>query len=68
MLAVLLGLASSALTYWETGYDMKLLMWIDTWGETNGWYIRAGLVIVGAIAYILSARMEAAVDTETPTV
>ena len=30
------------------GYEFRLLMWIDHWGEQMGWVIRIGLMLVGA--------------------
>lgn len=29
------------------GYNLRILLWIDLWGDTIGWIIRIGLVLVG---------------------
>ena len=35
------------------GYEFSLLMWIENWGETVGWAIRGGMIVVGAGLYFL---------------
>jgi hypothetical protein len=38
------------------GLQFLLLMWIDNWGTTIGWIIRAALVIVGATLIIKDSK------------
>ncbi|XDD50374.1 hypothetical protein AB3N59_00715 [Leptospira sp. WS92.C1] len=45
------GVVSSALSFFN--YNLKILIWIDNWGVTTGWAIRAGLVAVGIALYFL---------------
>ena len=33
-----------------------ILAWIDLWGESTGWTIRIGMVIVGAAMLLLADR------------
>ncbi len=35
------------------GYEFKLLMWIDNWGETTGWAIRIAALVIGAVLWFL---------------
>lgn len=42
----------SALMYFFN-YNIRLLAWIDIWGETMGWVIRVLLVIVGGALFFL---------------
>ena len=48
------GVASFGLHFFN--YNLKLLMWIDLWGETVGMGIRAALVVVGGLLFFLGAR------------
>ncbi len=41
----ILGVASIVLYFLD--YNLKILMWIDNWGDTMGWIIRVGLVVIG---------------------
>lgn len=36
--------------------EFRLLMWIDTWGESTGNIIRIGLAVAGAALVFLSMR------------
>lgn len=45
-LMVLFGIASGILSFFN--YNLKLLMWVDLWGEAMGWVIRIALIIIGA--------------------
>jgi len=53
---LLIGLGSMALNF--LGYEFKLLMWIDAWGEQVGWAIRIGLAVVGAGLWMYANNME----------
>jgi len=57
---IFFGAGSAVLHF--IGYEFRLLMWIDNWGETVGWIIRGALVIVGAAIVLFgnsSAEAEA---------
>lgn len=61
-LMFVLGLGSFLLHY--LGMEFKLLMWIDSWGPTTGTAIRIGLVVVGAVLWLVAGRQEKAVAAE----
>ncbi|TLU61635.1 hypothetical protein FE810_14080 [Thalassotalea litorea] len=43
------GIASLLLNL--VGYELKILMWVDNWGQNAGWAIRLGAIVVGAVMY-----------------
>jgi hypothetical protein len=45
----LAGLASIVLAL--IGFNLRILMWIDLWGEGVGWAIRAAIVVVGGAIF-----------------
>ncbi|MCB9887163.1 MAG: hypothetical protein H6838_16850 [Planctomycetes bacterium] len=47
ILMALLGIASCVVYFMNM--EMKLLMWINNWGEGVAWGIRGGLIVVGAL-------------------
>lgn len=51
MYMAIAGLASIVLHF--MGMNLRLLMWIDMWGETIGWVIRVGLLVVGAVLFFM---------------
>ena len=51
MYMAIAGIASIVLHF--MGMNLRLLMWIDMWGESIGWIIRAGLLIGGAALFFL---------------
>ena len=52
MYMAIAGLASIVLLFMDM--NLRILMWIDMWGETTGWIIRIGLLIGGALLFFLS--------------
>lgn len=57
---IIAGIGSILLN--QFGYEFKLLMWIDNWGDTVGWAIRGGAIVIGAALIFLgknSATQEA---------
>ncbi|TXH77828.1 MAG: hypothetical protein E6Q88_00410 [Lysobacteraceae bacterium] len=42
------------------GMEFRLLSWIDNWGPTVGIAIRVGLVVVGAVLWLLGNKQEKA--------
>jgi hypothetical protein len=45
------GILSIVLSF--IGYNLRILMWIDTWGTTVGWIIRIGLVVLGGVIFMI---------------
>jgi hypothetical protein len=45
------GLGSIILNFLDMQF--RLLMWIDNWGSAVGWSIRIGLLVVGAVLWLL---------------
>jgi len=53
---VIAGLFSIVLRVFDTGLEVRVLMWIDNWGSTIGWLIRIGFVAAGAIIFLIGSR------------
>jgi hypothetical protein len=51
------GLISAALKLFFPGILLAVLMWVDNWGDTVGWSIRIGLVVVGGLLMLVSMKM-----------
>jgi len=47
------------------GYEFTLLMWVDNWGTTVGWIIRASLAVVGGFLWLFGEDMDAKQPGET---
>ena len=47
---IILGVVSAAVSFLDM--EFIFLTWINTWGETIGWTIRGGFVLLGVILYI----------------
>ncbi len=54
ILLVLFGAGSFVLNM--IGMEFKLLMWIDNWGQTTGWAIRGGMIVVGGLLFFMAMR------------
>lgn len=54
---IMAGIGSILLN--QFGYEFRLLMWIDYWGETVGWAIRGGAIVVGAVLFFLGKNATA---------
>lgn len=64
-LLLFLGIGSIVLNI--VGYEFRLLGWIDNWGETVGWAIRGGMIVLGGALYFLAPAgksEEEATETE----
>ena len=48
------------------GYEFAILAWIDNWGETVGWGIRAAMIVAGGALFVLGQRAEAGATVEAP--
>ena len=53
-LLALFGVASIVLHFMDM--NLKILMWIDNWGEGAGWGIRIGLIVVGVALLMLGKK------------
>jgi hypothetical protein len=58
---VSLGPGSILLSFF--GYEFKLLIWIDHWGQTIGWLIKRALVVIGAAMWFLAGKSGDRVET-----
>lgn len=50
---LLLGLGVASAVVHFLGMEMKVLQWINTWGENAAWGIRGGLVAMGLLLFAL---------------
>lgn len=46
-----MGIMSIVLSFFN--YNVRLLAWIDLWGDTMGWVIRILLIVVGAALFFM---------------
>ncbi|MCA8969596.1 MAG: hypothetical protein KDC95_07430 [Planctomycetes bacterium] len=53
-LLLLFGIASIAFSL--LGREVRLLTWINNWGENVAWGIRGGFVVVGLLLMVLGGR------------
>ena len=49
----LAGVASIVLAL--IGFNLRILMWIDMWGEGVGWALRAAIVVIGGAIFAASS-------------
>ncbi|MEZ4970249.1 MAG: hypothetical protein R2814_11470 [Flavobacteriaceae bacterium] len=49
-----MGIISMVLSIFN--YNIRLLAWIDIWGNTAGWIIRVLLILVGGALFFLFGR------------
>ena len=49
----LAGVVSIVLNF--INFNLRILMWIDLWGEGVGWAIRVGLVLLGGAIWAAGA-------------
>ena len=59
------GILATALPYFNL--QLRLLSWIDMWGETVSWAIKIGLIVIGAILFFMGNKAEATIDNATET-
>ncbi|MCB1237333.1 MAG: hypothetical protein KDM91_19875 [Verrucomicrobiae bacterium] len=50
------GIVSAVLSF--LGMNLKILMWIDLWGPTAGWLIRAALIVGGGLLWFLGPESD----------
>ena len=57
-LLFLFGVASSILYFME--YNLKILSWMNEMPETQQWLIRGGLIVLGAVVWVLGNKKQKA--------
>lgn len=57
MYVAIAGILSAVMSF--AGYNLRILLWIDSWGEGAGWAIRIGLIVVGGALYFIGKSREA---------
>jgi hypothetical protein len=50
LVLLIIGVLSLILPF--TGAEFMFLSWVSNWGETIGWAIRIGIVLLGAALYL----------------
>lgn len=50
------AIVSSALHF--TNYELRIFMWIYTWGENMAWAIRGGAALLGIILMLIGSKMD----------
>jgi hypothetical protein len=53
-LLFIFGVASAVFAI--AGREVRLLLWINTWGPEVGWAIRVGFIVAGALLWLAGAR------------
>jgi len=61
---LILGVGTIVLNF--AGFEFRVLSWIDMWGETVGWAIRAAIIVAGAVVFFLGWRTEQSVSAPAP--
>ncbi|PTX63004.1 hypothetical protein C8N46_102405 [Kordia periserrulae] len=56
MYLAIFGIGSIVLYFFDMQF--KILTWIDEWGETTGWAIRIGMIVLGAILFFIGKSKE----------
>lgn len=64
MYLAIFGIGSIILSFFQM--EFKILMWIDTWGETTGWAIRIGMIVLGAVLFFVGKSKEEEATEEAP--
>jgi len=58
------GLASIILPYFNL--QLRILTWVDNWGETVSWGIKIGLIVLGAVLFFLGKPEVEETELELP--
>ena len=53
---LIIGLVATGLKLFGGSYELRLLGWIDNWGDNVAWGIRAGFIIVGGLLMLLGGK------------
>ncbi|CAM1353008.1 MULTISPECIES: hypothetical protein [Tenacibaculum] len=51
-----MGIMSIVLSIFN--YNIRLLAWVDVWGNTMGWVVRFLLILVGGLLYFFFGNYE----------
>ncbi|MDG5492036.1 hypothetical protein [Psychroserpens sp. SPM9] len=57
LLLAAMGIISILLSVFN--YNIRLLAWVDAWGNTTGWIIRILLIVIGAALFFFFGSDEA---------
>lgn len=60
-LLALFGVISSALYLFD--YNLRILAWVDLWGQGIGWAIRACVIVGGGVLFVVAKKFD---KTDTP--
>jgi hypothetical protein len=63
-LMVLAGVISAVLTFFNA--ELRVLLWIENWGDTMAWLIRFVLIAGGAALITVDLRAQAAAAASQP--
>lgn len=53
---VFAGIASFVLHF--ANLNLRVLLWIDNWGNSTGMVIRGGVVLLGAVLYLMGSASQ----------
>ncbi len=56
VLLAVMGIMSAVLSIFN--YNIRLLAWVDLWGNTTGWIIRVLLILGGGALFFLYGNYE----------
>jgi len=40
----------------QFGYELRIFMWTNHWGETIGWLIRGGSIVIGIVLMAIAMK------------
>ena len=40
----------------QFGYELRIFMWTNHWGETIGWLIRGGAIVIGIVLMAIAMK------------
>jgi hypothetical protein len=52
----LLGVVYLALHFF--GYELKIMKWSYLWGESAAWGIKIGMIVLGALLYVIGGKIK----------
>jgi hypothetical protein len=63
LLLAAMGFMSIVLSIFN--YNLRILSWVDAWGNTTGWIIRALLIIGGGVLFLFfGSELDVDVDVD----
>ena len=63
MYVALFGVLAIVLPFFDL--QLRLLGWIDNWGETTSWMIKIGLIVVGGLLFFMGMKNDTNASTES---